>query len=383
MIRGAGDRAGALPYDGGMSPGLLESLALACPIVTAEPGVAGPCAGYDPCERLDFWSSLEVHNAAKIPTDGVLVLRGVHRGGWDDHVLEHIDLGVTRDGQPIAGALERSSASGVLVWRPTAAWTAGATYQLHAAVSNPVEVADTFCAPVNFELDADLIVDSEPGGVLAPPTFTGVEEQDFGRVVTLENLACCEGEVPESQASPCGPGYLAWETGACFTTVGIGYLAVDLTVTPPELGPVAGQLLSRSIVNGQPGFARLVPTAAYLTTVSADKPMCITIEIEDLATHEVARGPERCFGEAVADELGPRPIELPEHYYCQLQRCELTDGAWDLERCTPLSVPVEAADEAEGDEDMAEARGCGCDASSAAGLGLLVLPGLRRRRRAH
>lgn len=364
-----------------MIPGLLESLALAFPIATATPGNAAPCPGYDPCENLDFWSSLAAHNAAAIPGDGVLVLQGAHRGGWDDHVLEHIDLEVTLDGQPIAGALTRSAADGVLVWRPEAPWTPGAPYQLHANVTNAIDVSG--CAPASFEVAADLIVGAEPGGPIAAPTFTALEDHRFDPVVALENLACCEGEVPAPLVSGCSTTYLGWTPGACFAVTGVGTLRLDLTVTPAQSGPIVRQSLHRSIVDGQPLDADLALPGAVMRTLFASAPVCVAIEAQDLATDNVVRGPETCFGDAFADELGPRPTELPDSYHCQLQRCELTDGAWDLQRCTPLDIPVDPDSEPEGnaEEDTKDAPACGCDTSTAAGLGLLVLPALRRRRR--
>ena len=73
----------------------LAALALAFPILAAvtTPGVAQACPGgyYDPCEGINFWQDLTAVNAAKIPSDGVLVLQGNHQGD-DAASLPSIEL---------------------------------------------------------------------------------------------------------------------------------------------------------------------------------------------------------------------------------------------------------------------------------------------------
>ena len=102
-----------MPYHVWMVPDLVAALALSFPIPATELG----CPGYyyDPCEAAEFWTTLTPHNAAQIPSDGVLVLQGARHGTWDDGATATVELAVTLDGQPVAGALERSPMPGVLV----------------------------------------------------------------------------------------------------------------------------------------------------------------------------------------------------------------------------------------------------------------------------
>ena len=151
----------------------LAALALAFPILiaTATPNVAeADAAGcYYPCEGLDFWPDLVPINAASIPSDGVLVLQGNHQGD-DAASLPTIELTVTKDGQPIAGALEASSLHGVLIWRPTDPWVAGATYAMTGTVTNPPDLID--CAAPMLMLDAALNIDAAPGTAIGAVDFT-------------------------------------------------------------------------------------------------------------------------------------------------------------------------------------------------------------------
>jgi len=74
-------------------------------VAIATPGEAqADAAGcYEPCYNIDAWQDLAPVNAMKIPSDGVLVLQGNHTGD-DAASLPSIELLVTKDGQPLAGA---------------------------------------------------------------------------------------------------------------------------------------------------------------------------------------------------------------------------------------------------------------------------------------
>ena len=59
-------------------------------LVALAPGVAAACPAPDApsCQALDFWFELTPTNAAAIPADGVVVLRGRHHGGADEPWLD-------------------------------------------------------------------------------------------------------------------------------------------------------------------------------------------------------------------------------------------------------------------------------------------------------
>lgn len=355
---------------------LLAALTLALPIAAGAPAVAGPCASgppIDPCVDLAYVASLELVGAAEvIPADGVIVLRGVFGGLSDAELFASVELTVTRDGQPVAGALERTEAEQVLVWRPDAAWVPG-PHAVRAAVHNdlPVEPA---CGEAMFTAEFAVLVDVAPGVPISPPTLTGSARLQSTKLVALEHLACCEDAAPVKQTAPCNSTYLEWDDGACFAVDSRGYLELDLELAPAVSGPTAGQLLYRYVTDGAPGSADL---ALYPGTF-AGAPVCLAVEALDMASGAVARGPEQCFGAEFAAELGLQPAPLPDSYHCPLQRCEVQGNTWDLERCTPLAVPVEDADAASTD------GGCGCRGGTAGAPGLVVLLALRRRRsRAH
>ncbi|MFY0531136.1 hypothetical protein [Nannocystis pusilla] len=109
------------------------SLALAgAALVPSEAEACSP----DYCSYVEGWSSLEVVSTA-IPTDGVLLLQGVRHGSTpEEDWLDKVDLTVTRDGQPIAGAVETSGVRDVLLWRPAEPLEAG-EYKVEGSLDNP------------------------------------------------------------------------------------------------------------------------------------------------------------------------------------------------------------------------------------------------------
>ena len=369
----------------------LAALALAFPILAAAatPGVAQACPGYyDPCESYSFWQDLTTVNAAKIPSDGVLVLQGNHRGD-DAESLPTIELTVTKDGQPIAGALEATSMHGVLVWRPAEAWEAGATYALAGTVNNPPEVGT--CAPLVVPVVGDTLnIDVAPGAALGTVEFSGETMVQSDPQVSLATLACCEGATPSMGYGGCGGDIVYWDPLECAPTQAHGYLTVQIDGQPAAVGPAGGQIVYTLKVDGNVHSTGLLPQFS----VFGDAPFCAVIEATDLASGAVDAGQKHCFGEAVAGQLGPQVLDPKEKLQCALEQCATDTGLWDPMMCMPFEPDAptssdsdgasggsgsDTAGEGEGDE------GCNCDAGPGGDAGLLVLIGVvgltRRRRR--
>ncbi len=372
----------------------LAALALAFPILAAAatPGVARADAVgcyYDPCDYADFWQDLAPINAAKIPSDGVLVLQGIHKGD-DAASLPSIDLQVTRDGQPLAGALEATSLHGVLVWRPSEPWEAGTTYALTGTVTNSAESAA--CGPEMVAIEAMLNNDVAPGAALGAVDFTGETVVQNSPAVSLATLACCEGATPSSGYGGCGGPDVYWDPNECAPTQATGYLSVQIDGQPATSGAAAPQILYTLKVDD--AFHSIGQSPQF--SVFTDAPFCAVIEALDLASGAVSQGQKHCFGDAVADMLGPQPLDPTATLQCALENCSPENGSWDPMMCTPLdpdhpitSDTVDAGSESAGsDSDTAGEgegdKGCGCNARSTGDAGLLALVGLvglaRRRR---
>jgi len=375
----------------------LAALALAFPIfvAAATPGEAqADAAGcYEPCYNVDAWQYLAPVNAAKIPSDGVLVLQGEHKGDYAA-ALPPIELLVTKDGQPLAGALETTSLHGVLVWRPLDPWEAGATYALSGTVTNATD--DSYCGPMMIAIEATLNIDVAPGAALGPAEFVGATEVQISPVVALDTLACCEGATPSMGYGygGCGGAGVYWDPNECAPTEARGYLSVQIDGEPAASGAAAAQILYTLQVDGGLASRALAPEFS----VVRDTPFCAVIEATDLASGAVTQGQKHCFGEAVADMLGPQPLDPAEKLQCALENCADENGGWDPMMCAPLdpdapttsdsddgesSGPGSDSDTAgEGEDD----KGCSCDAQSTGDAGLLALVGVvglagRRRRR--
>ncbi len=380
----ADDAGLAMFYAVRMLPDLIAALALSFPIPVVDFG----CPGYyyDPCEAAEFWSGLTPHNAEQIPSDGVLVLQGAYHGSWDDGATASVELAVSLAGEPVAGALERSPLPGVLVWRPTEAWVPGASYELSGSVTNADD--NLGCAPAQLSIDSNVVIADQPAAPLAKPVLTGTPTVTVTPLVTLETLACCEGSTPMLvEASECGGSYVNFDPEKCAPIQGTGTLTVDFTGTPAAGGPAAKQILYTQRVVGSPPITRFDPSFSVISQA----PFCVTLEAVDLASGMITTSDSSCFGDAVAEQLGPQDLAVPDTLTCSLQQCEQADSSWDPDLCGPVAPDSSTATGGGGEDDGDGDKGCGCSTSDAGAstgpAGLLALVGLlglarRRRRRA-
>ena len=381
----------------------IQALALAFPILTVAvaPDSAEACPGPDPCAGEDFWYDLVPVNAAKIPSDGVLVLQGGHQNGVDEDWLAKIELTVTKDGQPIAGALEATSQHGMLIWRPEAPWEAGATLQMTGKITNPPFDSYYECAAPEILFEADLVIDSEPGAPLGAVEFTAMQTPSLFPEVTLETLVCCPGAMPSTGYGGCygESDYVYWDDEVCAPTVQHGYLLVEMTADAPTSGPALAQVIYTLKIDG---VVHTVSTAQQFSLYQ-DKPFCAVIEAQDVASGKVSASAEQCFGQDIVDKLGVLPIAPPDALTCELENCA-SNGGWDPAMCTPFEpdpppttsdTMTETATETATDagssggasdtsgQDGGE-KGCACDVGPGGDAGLLALVGLlglaRRRR---
>jgi MYXO-CTERM domain-containing protein len=370
----------------------LAALALAFPILAAAaaPGVAQACPGYyGPCQGYEFWQDLATLNATKIPSDGVLMLQGTHQGD-DAASLPTIELTVTKDGQPLAGALEATSIHGVLVWRPAGDWEAGATYALAGTVTNVPN--NDGCGPPMIVIEDTLTIDVAPGAAIGAVDFVGESVVQSYPQASLSTLACCEGATPSVGYSGCGGPDVYWDPAECAPTQAHGYLTVQITGEPAAAGPVAVQIEYSLMVNGNLHSISSVPQFS----VTSDAPFCALIEAKDLASGVVTMGQKHCFGDAVVDQLGPQVLDPTQTLQCALVQCMTASstGTWDPMMCTPYDPdmpPTTSASDSGGGEGSETAgagegdKGCGCDAGPGGDAGLLALIGVvglaRRRRR--
>lgn len=371
------------------------SLAFPLIVTALVPDVAGACPGYyDPCEGLEGWTHLEPHNADKIPTDGVLVLQGGRVGGGDP--FAGVALEVTKDGQPIAGALETTPNPGVLIWRPTDPWEAGATYALAGTITNPVGFDACFAPEV--PIAGQLAIDTVPAAALVAPEFTGETMVNLNAIISLSTIACCEGApTPSEDYGGCGGGnYVNFDPEQCAAVVGQGFFSLAITGQPAAEGAAAQQILYTLKIDGNAQSSALAPGASF---GNLGQPICIAFDALDLASGTLASGSEQCFGADFADQLGQQPID-PD-LACPLEQCAVTNMMWDPTMCqpfnpgpgsdsdTPTSSDTDPGSGSEGsgssdtDPDQDGDKACACtDAPDAppALLALATLLALPRRR---
>jgi MYXO-CTERM domain-containing protein len=361
--------------------------ALAVPdVALAEPGACGD-PYYDPCLQFSGWTALELAAGGTIPADGVLVLQGAVQGepppGPDSVTLE-----VTEAGAPVAGALEATDLPGLLVWRPAAAWTPGATYQVVGAAQNPAEAGE--CLPAGLPIAGEVTIDAAPVAALTPVELSGAEDFQTIPLAGLQSIACCPGASPTVDIVDCGQsGGLSYDPAQCAATQGFGYLDLALEGTPAVAGPTAQQVVYVLRGDGVPEAHASSPAFALAGLAG---PTCAAIDAVDLGSGALVPGVEACFGEAFADQFGEQPLDPTEVLACDPVVCQATSEGWDVTMCSPwdgdTGVPTEGGPGGAGEGGDTSGqdgeKACACDASRGPGPGLLALVGalaLARRRR--
>lgn len=393
---------------------LLTTASVALPLAGAAltPAEAEACS-VDPCYFVDLIQDLAPINAASIPIDGVLLLQATQTGDSPDaDWLATIDLTVTRDGQPIAGALETSAIDNILVWRPAAPLEPGALYKVTGTLDNPdVEPYYEGCAPDLVMLDFDLQAGLEPSTPLAAPEVEAAELVNTLEILdALDAFVCCDDAFPFEYSFDCGGSgtYVSWDAGFCAPLAGVGVLSVQVAVTPSTAPATAALLSHELVVDG-------APSGQVLTTqlgANRQTPFCTEVVQRNLATGEQVKTPKQCHGDAVAPQLGPQDLDpgptLARKCQGEPYTCVAVDGRWDPAQCTPwpaaeATTSASSTDDPSGGgetasgsgtdtqgsatagEDDLVKHGCVCDARRGAppgGSAVLLLALLARRRRA-
>ena len=375
------------------------------------PDEAAACSSI--CSFKDFWSAIEPLNVSAIPIDGVLLLQGTESGTLSDaEWIAKIDLTVTRDGQPVGGALETSSIDNILIWRPDAPLEPGATFNVTGTLTNPDPGPEYYdCSPDVLMIDFDFTSGTAPSAPLVAPGVGAVEAVIVEPYIGLDDLVCCDEAFPYDDYPDCGgAGGVTWPSGFCASRRGDAVLRVQLTVDHDIPEPTAALVTRQVVTDGEPGAT----TREYTLTASAGQPICTEVILRNLATGESVTTPMQCHGDAVATQLGPRDLDpsdiLAEQCSSPAYTCEHPSSAgWDSDQCVPwppeepttgeptggpeatgdtTSDDTTTSDPSEGrdtvDQDGLGDHGCGCERGAPDAHGLLVLAGLgllRRRRR--
>lgn len=345
-------------------------LALAFPIAPEPPDARNPC--YDPCNYLNgAWTELEPYNAERIPSDGVLVLQGA-RLSLSTNLPSHdgVALTVTRDDQPIAGTLEATEASNILVWRPTEPWTPGATYRYELMVMNlqPWN-PDIECAPAMLQHTGELVIDEAPAaGLTAPSLGTTVKEIPVP-FITVQTLACCDGaEVVQDGYCGVDPVY---DPDECAPTVARRQLAIEWRATPASTGPAAEQALY-VLRSGNRDYRWQVGDPVFLDYLVIES-KCAHVRIVDLATGNTVMSPTACIGEDLPNSSDEYPLDPRESLACEPSPLRCIEDDYGDQICTPSPEEETTSDTEDSD---AETSHCGCTSIPDSDTGLILLLGL-------
>ena len=393
-----------------MASALSSTLPLAVPLAglfALVPDEAEACSP-SPCSYTAFIADVQPVNTGPIPIDGVLVLQATGGRLVDMDLPATLELVVTHDGQPIAGAVEATDAVGVLIWRPAAPLEPGA-HQLDLHFENANDYAYG-CGPSSGDVSAQLLVEDTLSAPLEPPVLTHELKVSVEGGGELDDLVCCDDAFPVD-GDYCGYGEPYWDEGECAPHSGTGLLQVVTKIAPQADPGTSGLLLRSFLVDGE------LATVGVFEEASSrlDHPFCTQVELRNLATGETAVSEPVCHGQDLVDQLGPQSLdpaaELAGKCVGPLYTCAINEDApprWDSESCTPFVVEqttegpttsdsqgaTETASsdtaptsgsEGGGQGDGLVAHGCARDSGAGDPAGLLGLLGLgvlaRRRRR--
>lgn len=388
----------------------LKQLARAIPLVAlvgegeAEAAFSASCGaatGYgDPCASFDGWTELALLSGGTIPADGVLVLQGAFSGAMP--ALDSLALTVTTGGEELPGVFEATGFPDLVIWRPSVAWTAGATYEISGTATNAN--GDGECVPLSLPIAGEVTIDAGAAAGLQAVVVNAAADVMQVPTIALDTLACCEGVTPFVLDGGCyGESTIQFDPGQCAPLQETGFLELTLTGTPAAMGPVDQQILYvyrlEGAIQGH-GFAPMFGVGGLL------QPACVAIDAVDLGTGTVVEGVQACFGDMFVDQLGVHAIDPTAELACTPFVCELNEfgDGWDPTRCMPFgedgaptSGPTGSGGEGssgtggssgggsgEGEGGQDGDKGCACDQAEGppgwlALTGLLALAFRRRR----
>ncbi|MCY1064911.1 hypothetical protein OV090_09080 [Nannocystis sp. RBIL2] len=306
-------------------------------LVPAEATACSPGPQHGPCWYADQWAALAPVNAAAIPIDGVLVLQGTQTGPSPEaEWLDAITFTVTRDGQPIAGAIETTGIDDVLIWRPAAPLVPGATYQVEGALDNPDEDPEgEACGPDLLPLVFEFHADAGPAAPLATLT---TETQGIvtitPQIAELDALVCCDDAIPFLFETDDCEIEIKWNKGACATLMGEGRLGVTMTTKGVPASTLA-MTSRRLVVDGVPGatFVGADPATSSLA------PVCLQVQVRNLASGEMVLSEPQCVGDDVVGSLGKQEVdpsaELAALCAGSPYECNVQGDVWQPDECEP------------------------------------------------
>jgi uncharacterized protein (TIGR03382 family) len=326
----------------------------------------------DPCAEVLAFVGLEPANDDPVPTDGVLILKANWFGELGpEPLLAGLTLTVQQGDDVLDGALEPTDLVGVLVWRPAAPLAPAATHRVTATFTNPDGVPSVCAAPV-VDVAFEFLSADGPALPLVNPTLYASERLTETPQVNLDTIVCCDDAYPRQQEY-CGISHgLVWSRGQCASMLSLARVRLDINSKTNLDVPTAGQLVRTLYQDGEATQSSLGGRFGR----SIDRPTCFAIAQTSLATGETLISDEVCLGEGFADAIGDAPqdpwLALAGRCDGEPYTCDVVDGAWDKDACTPFEAPSNIHN---------PAPGCNCNGAPATPLLALPLLALARRRR--
>ncbi|WAS94254.1 MYXO-CTERM sorting domain-containing protein [Nannocystis punicea] len=381
---------------------LASCLGFAVGLVAREAAACGDFPG--PCDFVDTWTTVEEVFTAAIPTDGMIFMRISGPSGAPP-VLDFIEIEVTLDGLVLPGALEEVGIEEVVAWRPEAPFVAGSTVVVSGRIINVEAGPDpAVCGSPSepFEFEVEIA-----GGPMPPLEFPAVTVSEALQPLYLDyldQLVCCDGAYPQGEWVTCdGFRVVAPEVGHCAPLDWYGMMNIEAVGKPVVASGTASMISAELFVAGELRKQAFALDDGFALQTWGTEPFCSEIVLRNLVTSQTVTGPQQCHADALASQLGHQKLApdspalaacVGAPYVCEVDEAHM---AWDPDRCIAWPNSQEdtgASTSGSGGESSAGttspgdglvAHGCACASGGpswgAAGLSLLGLMGLRRRRR--
>ncbi len=313
--------------------------------IVAVAGEAGACLDLgSACEDAVGWVHVEMLGTDGIALDGMLLFEVVGANAPEPSPAA-LEMAVTLDGMPVAGAFETVDLHGVIGWRPAQALEPERQYLATGSVHNtqPDETCINAEVPFEFEFSTG----SGPMPALVLPAVEVQEQLVAVSKQTLGNFVCCDGGFAFQEGPLCGGGgggngEIAHNEGFCTSIESTGTLVVALDVIVPGDGSAAAMLATRLVVDGVPEAEELIFGSSRTLRSTRSAAFCTEVVVRNLTTGAAVTTPKQCHGAGVEAQLGPQMLtpDSPvlaanckgEPYTCTTSQFEL---AWDPMQCVP------------------------------------------------
>ncbi len=291
------------------------------------------------CDDAVGWVHVQPLITDAIAIDGMLLFEMAGRNTPEPSPAV-LEIAVTLDGVPVAGAFETVGLPDVIAWRPAQPFEPQRQYLATGSAHNAMP--DDTCIPEEVPLEFEFSTGSGPMPPLMLPTVEVQEQLVSVGLQSLDNFVCCDGGFAFLAFRGCGGGggTISHDDGFCAPIQSTGTLAVALDVMLPNDGLAQTNLAAGLVVDGVPEPEQLIFGTSRTLTTTRSAAFCTEVVVRNLATGATVTTPKQCHGAGVEAQLGPQMLTpdspvLAGNCKGEPYTCTTSETAWDPMQCVP------------------------------------------------